>query len=316
MKILVLGAGAVGGYFGGRLAEAGVNVSFLVRPARAALIAQKGLRVDSKAGNLNLKPRCVVAGEVSPEYDLVLLTAKAYDLESSMEAIAPALAGGKGYVLPLLNGMTHLEKLDARFGGERVLGGVAYIASTLAPDGEIRHMSDFHSIAFGPRQASQRPVCEAFAAASAKSKSEFKLHDNILQAMWDKWVLLASLGGITCLMRAPIGDYVATEAGARIALALLAECVAVASAEGFPTPAPVLASYRARLTEKGSLLAASMMRDIEAGGPAEGDHILSALLARARARGVAAPLLEVAATHVETYMNRRTREGAAKASRA
>jgi 2-dehydropantoate 2-reductase len=314
MRILVLGAGAVGGYFGGRLAEAGADVTFLVRPARAALLAEKGLRASSKAGNLNFKPRCVLAGDVKPEYDLVLLTAKAYDLESSVAAIAPALAGGKGCVLPLLNGMTHLETLDARFGGERVLGGVAYIASTLAPDGEILHMSDFHSIAFGPRQASQKPVCEAFAAAAAKAKCEFKLHDNILQAMWDKWVLLASLGGITCLMRAPIGDYVATEAGARIALALLAECAAVAAAEGFPTPAPVLASYRSRLTETGSPLAASMLRDVEGGGPAEGDHILSALLARARARGVAAPLLEIAATHLETYMRRRAREAAAKAS--
>jgi 2-dehydropantoate 2-reductase len=311
MKILVLGAGAVGGYFGGRLAQAGADVTFLVRPARAALLAQKGLRATSKAGNISLKPRCVVAGEVKPEYALVILTAKAYDLDSAMDAIAPALAGGKGQVLPLLNGMTHLDRLDARFGGERVLGGVAYIASTLAPDGEILHLSDFHNIAFGPRQASQRAICEAFSAAAATSKSEFKLLDNVVQAMWDKWVLLASLGGITCLMRAPIGDYVATEAGARIALALLAECAAVAAAEGFATPAPVLASYQERLAQKGSTLAASMLRDIEGGGPAEGDHILSAMLARARAKGLPAPLLEIAATHVETYAVRRAREAAA-----
>jgi 2-dehydropantoate 2-reductase len=179
MKILVLGAGAVGGYFGGRLAQAGADVTFLVRPARAALLAQKGLRATSKAGNISLKPRCVVAGEVKPEYALVILTAKAYDLDSAMDAIAPALAGGKGQVLPLLNGMTHLDRLDARFGGERVLGGVAYIASTLAPDGEILHLSDFHNIAFGPRQASQRAICEAFSAAAATSKSEFKLLDNV-----------------------------------------------------------------------------------------------------------------------------------------
>lgn len=312
MKILVLGAGAVGGYFGGRLAEAGADVSFLVRPARAALMAKQGLRVRSPVGDLNLKVRCVVAGEVRPEYDVVMLTAKAYDLDSAVAAVAPAFEGGKGFLLPLLNGMNHLEALDARFGADRVLGGVAYIASTLAPDGEIRHMSDFNSIAFGPRRASQEAVCEALAGAAAKSKSEFKRLDNILQAMWDKWVFLASLGGITCLMRSPVCDYVATGAGSRIALGLLEECMAVAAAEGFATPAPVVASYRARITDAGSTLAASMMRDIEGGLPAEGDHILGAMLARARAKGLPAPILEIAATHVEAYTARRTREAAAK----
>ena len=146
----------------------------------------------------------------------------------------------------------------------------------------------------------------------SKSKSEFKKLDNILQAMWDKWVFLASLGGITCLMRAPVCDYVATAAGSRIALALLEECMAVAAAEGYATPAPVVAAYRARMTDAASTLAASMMRDMEGGLPAEGDHILGAMLARARARGLQAPILEIAATHVEAYGRRRVREAAAK----
>jgi 2-dehydropantoate 2-reductase len=309
MKILVLGAGAVGGYFGGRLAQAGADVTFLVRPQRAELLAKSGLRISSKAGgDLALTPTCVVAGAVKPVYDVVLFTAKAYDLPSAVEAIAPAMAGGKGNVLPLLNGMSHLELLDARFGRERVLGGVAYIASTLAPDGEIRHLNDFHRVAFGPRHAAQNPVCAAFAAAAAGAKSDFKRTEAIEQAMWDKWVLLATLAGITCLMRAPVGDIVATGSGEKLTLALLAEHASVAKAEGFPTPEPVLQNYRGMLTQKGSAFSASMLRDVESGGQAEGDHILGAMLATARRHALATPVLEIAATHLEAYAARRKRE--------
>jgi len=309
MKILVLGAGAVGGYFGGRLAQAGADVTFLVRPQRAELLAKSGLRISSKAGgDLALVPKCVLATEVKPEYDIVMFTAKAYDLDSAADAIAPAMAGGRGHVLPLLNGMSHLDMLDARFGRERVLGGVAFIASTLAPDGEIVHLNDFHRIAFGPRHAAQHPVCDAFSAAAAGARSEFKRTDAIEQALWDKWVVLATMAGITCLMRAMVGDIMATGSGEKITLALLGEHASVAKAQGFPTSDAVLQNYRDMLTRKGSALAASMLRDVESGGPAEGDHILGAMLAIARRHGLATPVLEIAATHLEAYAARRNRE--------
>lgn len=311
MKILVLGAGAVGGYFGGRLAQAGADVTFLVRPPRAELLAKTGLRIASRAGgDFALAPKCVVAGGVQSVYDIVLFTAKAYDLPSAMQAIEPAMAGGRGHVLPLLNGMSHLELLDTKFGREHVLGGVAYIAATLSADGEIRHLNDFHRVAFGPRHAAQNSVCDAFAAAAAGARSEFRRTDAIEQAMWDKWVLLATLAGMTCLMRAPVGDIVATASGERLVLALLGEHASVAGAEGFPTPGAVLQNYRGMLTQKGSQMAASMLRDVESGGQAEGDHILGALLALARKHGLAAPVLEIAATHLEAYAARRRREKA------
>jgi 2-dehydropantoate 2-reductase len=309
MKILVLGAGAVGGYFGGRLAQAGADVTFLVRPKRAEVLAKNGLRISSKAGgDMSLTPKCVAAGGVKPDYDLVLFTAKAYDLPSAVDAIAPAMAGGKGYVLPLLNGMSHLALLDARFGREHVLGGVAYIASTLAPDGEIRHLNEFHRVAFGARHAAQKNACDAFAATAAGAKSEIKLTDAIEQAMWDKWVLLATLAGMTCLMRAPIGDIASTGSGAALTLALLGECAAVAQAEGFATPDAARANYSKMLTQKGSSFTASMLRDVESGAQAEGDHILGAMLALARKHSLAAPMLEIAATHLEAYAARRKRE--------
>jgi 2-dehydropantoate 2-reductase len=314
MRILVLGAGGVGGYFGGRLAQKGSDVTFLVRPARAQALARDGLRIASRLGDWQGKVKCVTQDAVRPEYDLILLTAKAYDLASAIDAIAPAIGqDGRAFVLPLLNGIAHMDVLDRRFGRDRVLGGVAYIGATLAPDGRIVHLNEFHRIHFGPRAESQRAACDALAAELAGVGFNWQALDVIEQAMWDKWVLLATLAGMTCLMRGSVGDIVATQAGARLMLALLAECASVAAGQGFATPENEMARYRGMLTQAGSAFTASMLRDVESGGQTEGDHILGALLARACERNLQTPLLEVAATHLEAYSARRRREAAAKA---
>ena len=132
-KLLFLGADGVGGYFGARLIEAGVDVSFLVRPARASMLEAHGLRIGSPHGDLELQVRCVTRETVEPEYDLVLLSPKAYDLTDALDAIAPAM-GPDAFVLPLLNGLAHIDVLDACFGADRVIGGVAHIVATLAAD--------------------------------------------------------------------------------------------------------------------------------------------------------------------------------------
>jgi 2-dehydropantoate 2-reductase len=309
MKILVLGAGAVGGYFGGRLVEAGADVTFLVRPKRAELMAREGLRVKSKSGDIARPVQLVTQQDLKPGYDLVIFTAKAYDLDSAIAAVTPALEGA-GMVLPLLNGMSHLEALDSRFGPKRVLGGVAYIASTLAPDGTILHLGDFHKIAFGSRDGEPEgaALCKGLEAAFAKTPVEGILSESIEQAMWDKWVFLASVAGMTSLMRAAVGDIVAADAGERLMLAVLSECVSVARAEGFPVGEKSLAGHRKILTQKGSTSTASMMRDTENGGPTEADHILGAMLARAKKHRLPAPVLEIAFTHMQAYAARRKRE--------
>jgi len=151
MRTLIVGAGATGGYYGARLAEAGADVTFLVRPARAAKLAADGLNVRSPLGDLHLPdPPTVTADKLAGagRFDLILLSCKAYDLDSAVADLAPAV-GPDTAILPVLNGMSHLDVLDARFGAERVLGGSCAIAATLAPDGEIRHMSELCSITYG-----------------------------------------------------------------------------------------------------------------------------------------------------------------------
>jgi len=312
MKILVLGAGAVGGYFGGRLAQAGADVTFLVRPARAAQLAKNGLVVKSPFGDFTQKVKTVGAASEGGPYELVLLTCKAYDLDSAISAIAPAVDAPPGQqgaaVLPMLNGMAHLDVLDRRFGAAKVLGGLCFVAATLTSAGEVHQLgSMLNGIVFGERSGAVSPRCEALKAAFGAAPVDSRVSGEILRDMWSKWVQLASLASLTCLMRATVGEANQSEEGAAIALKLLAECRAVAGAHDALPAEKADAAMRTRLADKSSTLSASMLRDIERGGPIEAEHIIGDMLRRGHARGVATPLLRVVLCHLQAYEARRKR---------
>jgi 2-dehydropantoate 2-reductase len=310
MRILVLGAGGVGGYFGGRLAEAGVAVTFLVRPARAALLRDRGLVIESPLGNVVLRPQLAtpetVGGAPGGAFDAVLLTAKHYDLEQAMAAIRPAV-GADTAILPLLNGLTHLDRLDAAFGAEHVLGGVAYIGATLSPDGVVRHLNRAQGITFGERHGGNSPRVAALAQAFARTRLDARASSAILQDMWEKFVMIGAVAGINCLMRGTIGEVMAAAEGEAVTLSLLAECEAVAAASGFASRPQQSAQTRAMLTDRDSANAASMMRDLVGGARTEGEALLGDLLSRARALRVPAPILQAALCHLQVHEARLAR---------
>lgn len=304
MRILILGAGGVGGYFGGRLAEAGADVTFFVREARARLIAERGLAIESSRGDARLDVKAVHDASALSPFDLVILTCKAYDLDASLEAVAGAV-GPDTAILPLLNGLVHLERIAARFPRARVHGGVAQISSTLK-DGVVRHFGELNRIVFGARDGAADARLEALRNAYARTPVDAALVDDIDQKLWDKFVPLATLAGITSLMRASVGVILETPSGEDIVLRLLEECEGVGRAEGWTrsSDSPKLVSM---LTERGSPLKASMLRDIERGGRTEGEHILGDMFARAQRAGVAAPVLEIALAHVRAHEIERAR---------
>jgi 2-dehydropantoate 2-reductase len=303
IRILVLGAGAVGGYFGGRLAAAGADVTFLVRPARAAALKESGLVIDSPLGDLRVPVKSATADSLAGSFDAVLLTAKAYDLEQAVAAIRPAVGPGTA-VLPVLNGLRHLDRLDAVFGPERVLGGVAYIAATLTADGIIRHLNRVHGITFGERAGGITERVEAIARAFAATPVNASASPAIMNDMWEKFVMIASLAGINCLLRGTVGEIMATADGERLTLELIAECEAVATASGYPPRPAQRNQYRAMLTDGSSNFAASMLRDLEAGSRTEGEQILGDMLRRARVFGIPAPILRIAACHLDVHEHR------------
>lgn len=306
MRILILGAGGTGGYFGGRLAQAGLDVTFLVRPARAVQLDLDGLRIRSPLGDAELPVAHVVADALPAlaadrPFDLVILSCKAYDLDSAIASVAPAV-GPHTTVLPILNGLRHYAALDARFGRERVLGGLCFISATKGPQGEILHLGKAASITFGEREGDRDSArVRAFAAACRTAGVDHLATPQIALEQWIKFAFLTALAAGTCLMRAPVGRIVATDYGVALMEGLYRECVAVAAADGQPLPEAVQARALAVLTEAGSELTASMLRDLQAGQPVEAAQIVGDMLERARAAGLDADRLAIAWCHLQAY---------------
>ena len=314
MRILVVGAGAIGGYFGGRLLKAGRHVTFLVRPRRAAELARNGLVIRSKLGDLDLAaPSTIAADRLRAPFDLVLLSCKSYDLEGAIEAFAPAV-GPQTAILPLLNGMRHLDLLEKRFGAAAVLGGQCVISASLDPEGRILHLGDMHSLTFGERDGQRSARAEAIEKVLFNAAFEARASETILQEMWEKWVFIAAGVGITCLMRATIGDIVAG-GGGDLATAMYDECATIAARHGFAPRSAAAQRSHAMFTAAGSPFTASMFRDIERRAPIEADHVVGDLLQRGGEQPPNA-LLRTAYVHLKAYEARRTREAAATAKAA
>ena len=305
MRILVVGAGSVGGYFGGRLLEAGQDVTFLVRPRRAAELAARGLVIRSGFGDVSVSnPVTILAENLHETFDLVLLACKAYDLEGAISSFNPAV-GPNTAILPLLNGMRHLDILDARFGAGHVLGGQCLISVTLDERGEIVHLNETHNLSFGERDGARSARVKGIASMLSSGNFQSRLSEAILQEMWEKWVFIATNAGITCLMRAAVGDIVAAGA-ADLAIRLLDECTTIAAQQGFPPSSRFIDLNRAVFTTAGSGLTASMLRDIERGAPIEADHIVGDLLRRGDEN--TSLLVRVAYAHLKAYEAHRARE--------
>jgi 2-dehydropantoate 2-reductase len=301
MRILIVGAGAIGGYFGGRLLQHGRDVTFLVREQRAAQLALHGLAIHSVTGDALLpSPPTVLAAELCEPYDLILLSCKAYGLEQAMSDIAPAV-GPDTAILPLLNGMRQLDLLDARFGAVHVLGGQCVIAATLDAQGAVQHLNQSHSLSFGERDGSASERMQRITQSLADAGFDARPSRTILQDMWDKWVFLASLAGITCLLRGSVGSIAAAPGGSVAALALLEECRAVAERSGHAPGEVTRQRARHVLTEAGSSLTASMLRDLQHGHAIEADHVIGDMLARADRQRDEHSLLAVAYAHLKIY---------------
>jgi 2-dehydropantoate 2-reductase len=305
MRLLVVGAGATGGYFGGRLAQHGRDVSFLVRPARAAGLREAGLHIVSPHGDATIEPRLVVTGTVRETFDAILLTVKAWSLADALGDMAPAV-GPHTLILPVLNGMRHVEAIAERFPAGNLAGCVCKVATVLGQDGSIMQLAPFHELAYGEMAG---PVSGRIAALHdfmAGAGFDARASAAIEHEMWEKWVLLATLGGITCLMRGSVGEIAAVDGGVRFVLGLLGEVASVAAAAGQPMSDAFLADARSRLTATGSAFTSSMYRDLERGQQIEAEQIIGDLLTRARHLQVATPYLEAVWANLQIYLNRRT----------
>jgi 2-dehydropantoate 2-reductase len=297
LKLLILGAGGVGGYFGGRLIQSGTDVSFLVRPGRAAQLAADGLQVESPHGNFQVTAKAITADQLHGDWDLIVLSPKAYDLDDAIETLRPAMAQ-TACLLPLLNGVAHMDQLDATFGAHRVLGGVAHIAATLSKAGVVRQLNPLHILTMGHREPAQATLARAFFEACKAANFDAIYSEDITQTLWDKWTFLATLAGSTTLFRSGVGAVTAKPEGAALMTRMYGECLAVATAFGQPVGEAAQDKARGILMAPGSDFTASMLRDLLGDQRTEHEHILGDMARRATAKGIDAPLITAAYIHM------------------
>lgn len=318
IRILVIGAGALGGYFGARLADNGADVTFLLRPERAKQIADSGLVVHSPFGDTRIRaPRTVTSDSLRrlpAHYDVVLVGCKAYDLEDTMDAFAPAVSDATA-IVPLLNGIAHLSRLKQRFTPSNVLGGFCLISAALDESGQVRHLNDTHQLVFGELDGTMSTRVSRLKEAFDGARCEAIATDQIIRRMWEKWVQIAIAAGMTTLMRGSIGAIVSS-GGTSFAQALFNECAAVASKAGYPLSEEATARIRSAVADKSSTVTASMMKDLERGARVEADHLIGEMI---RIRDAAAnrsdpadstthgglAALDLVALHLRVYERRR-----------
>jgi 2-dehydropantoate 2-reductase len=304
MKILIVGAGGIGGFFGAKLQQAGADITYLLREKRQKLIQQQGLMIETPKGSFTIQPKTVLADQLEPVYDLIILACKAFDLDDSLKSIAKAST--RGVILPFLNGLTHLNSLDRMFGKDRVMGGVAHIAATISESGSVKQLTELGSLTIGPRTPEQEALSKAFFELCKKADFDSFYKENIEQALWDKWVFLASLAGMTTICRGSIGDIAATPDGKDLSKRMLAECCAIAASCEYPISEGAQSNSQAILTKEGSPFTASMLRDLLAGKRDEHQHILGDLIGFANQQSIDCPLLKIAYTHMAVESNNRT----------
>jgi 2-dehydropantoate 2-reductase len=303
MRILVVGAGSTGGYFGGRLAQAGRDVTFLVRTKRAQHLQQNGLQIISPFGDVTLRPKLVTAGNLAEPFDAVLLTVKAFSLDAALDDLGPAV-GPETIILPVLNGMKHVDTIIARFGENALVGCVCIVATMIDDDGRIVQLTKLQEMAYGEMSGNPSPRTDRLDEAMRGAGFDARLSRTIEREMWEKWILLATLGGITCLMRGNVGEIEAAPGGVDFSLRFLDEVTAVVNAVGRKPSEAFLTDTKAQLTAKGSTLTSSMYRDLQKGNSVEADQIIGDLVVRAHRAQVTTPLLAAAFTHLSMYQKR------------
>jgi len=305
MRLLILGAGGVGGYFGGRLIEAGMDVTFLVRAKRSQQLQKNGLVIESCYGDSKLSVNTVISGQKMRPPDIVLLACKAHGLGDALTAIRPYVGPGT-IIMPLLNGIAHVDVIKKAFLNTTIWGGVAHIGVTCQPNGVVKHLNELHTIIFGPMDGRLDDRSSTFLSMAKSAVMDVQMTESIEQTLWDKFVFLSTIAGMTCLCRADIGTILNAAEGAHLIRQMFDESYSVAANEGFEPQQELMHNYLELLTEQGSTMKASMLRDIENQSTTEGTHILGDMLKRGKKHGLSLTLLTAASVHVHCYEKNRS----------
>ena len=304
MRILMAGAGATGGYFGARLAQAGQDVTFLVRERRYQQLQAHGLVLQTPAGTETVQPQLTQASTLTGHYELIIVTVKSFALDQVMDDIAPAV-GPDTLIMPILNGMRHIATLQQRFGDDKVIGGLCKINATLGDNGEVIQMTPLHQLLYGALDGNNDARLQRVDAALRDCQVDTLFSDNIMDELWEKWLLLSTLGAVCCLARGNTQQILTSRGGEALLQGIFAEILSVITAEGYQPRPAVTARIFELLNNPSTPMTSSMYRDLTQGFAIEADQVIGDLLLRAKRNGLATPLLNAVDVNLQVYLQQR-----------
>ncbi len=305
LKIAIMGVGALGGYFGGRWQEAGADVSYIVRPKRAEQLEENGLILHSVKGDYEVPHLNIIqTGDTGnmPRADIVFLAVKGYHLEGTLPVLKELTEKG-AKVLPVLNGIEHLDILKKELGEEAVIGGLVYIIATLDDKGHVVHTSDIHNLVFGPLHPSQEDVCSQLQQLNEKANLTGVQSEDILTELWNKYMFITAFSGVTAAGNFPIGTVRSHPASMDLIQSVLEEMKQLAHAHGIELTETHIGQAMEKFRTFPDEATSSMHQDRRKGLTIEVEHLLGGALRLGRKKGANMPHVETLYALLKPYEN-------------
>ena len=292
MKIVIMGTGGVGGYYGAMLAKQGHDVTFVARGAHLKAIQEKGLQVKSIFGDFHLRPAKATdnPAQIGP-VDLILICTKTYDTDESVQKIKP-IVGKETTVLSLQNGVDAVERIGKVVGADHIVAGATWISSAVEAPGVIKHVSDFRRVVIGELNGQRTPRVEAIYDAFKQTGVTIELSENILKILWTKFVFISSASGFGSLTRLPMAEFRNIPETRALIISLMREVEAVARAQGVTLDANVVEQALGFMDNAGPHIKASMQLDVESGHRTEIESMIGVINRKGRELGVPTPVAD------------------------
>jgi 2-dehydropantoate 2-reductase len=302
MRIAVIGSGGVGGYFGGRLAQAGHEVTFVARGKHLAAMRERGLRIESARGDATIRANATDDPSSIGACDVVMFCVKLWDVDESTRRIAPLVAKG-GAVIPFQNGLYAPEVLQRELGRDKVIGGVAYIAATIREPGVIAHTGTMARLVVGAFAGGNAQAAAAFAQACKGADVECDVSADISRALWEKFCFLAALSGTTSLARQPLGVIRADPDLRATFESAVREAFTLGRARGVALADDTVAKAMAALDALPAEMRSSMQNDLAAGNRLEAPWLSGAVARMSKESNLAAPVSATLLAALKPYLD-------------
>jgi len=307
MKVLILGVGGLGSFFGAHLQKTNCDVTFLVTDKTKKLVSETGIKILSDFGNFKINPILITKKSLKINYDVIIISCKAYHLDEAIADLKPTQKNA--IIIPLLNGQAHISKLEKAFKRENVFGGVAHVSSNTTSPGEIKHVGKIKRLTFGSRYEANKNIANEFYQLCRKADFQTMLSDNIDHDIWEKWIFLATIAGATTLFQTSI-DNINTKPNGKIFIQnLWNECINISKENGYELRAEAKSLHEDLLFKSDVPFKASMLVDMEKKLMTEHEHIFFEFIKLGKKKKLNTSLLETCHLNMSIYEDNLNKEG-------